>query len=390
MELHEFQAKVLLEEYGIVRPRGMVAVTADEAEQAARDLAPASAVIKAQILAGDRFRAGGVRIVAQPEAAKAIAGSLLGNRLVTEQTGPAGEICRRVLVEAKTEIVREIYLSMTIDERSGGLMLIGGAKGGDDIEDRAADDAATLVTLSVTSASPGTPEELAGFCGRIGLSGAQADACADLIRAIHRAFIDLDANLIEINPLAVTDTGELVAIDTKMAIDDNALFRHPELAELRDTEAFDDVELKAQRNHINFYRMDGNIGVIVNGAGLALATLDMIQEAGGHPANFMDIRTSAKSLDIAQGVSMVLDNPQTKVLLVNVFGGGMQPCDTIIDGLGIAIRRKGRVLPIVLRMTGNNEDVAWHRLANFNLRTVSFPNMWEAVARAVAVARGAA
>ncbi len=389
MELHEFQAKTLLETYGIARPRGMVALTTDEAEQAARDLGPSPAVVKAQILAGDRFRAGGVRIVARPDEARAVARTLIGNRLVTEQTGPSGEICRRVLVETRTAIVREIYLSMTIDERSGGLMLIGGAKGGDDIEDRAAGDSGALITQPVTTASPGDAADIARFCARIGLTGAQADAGAAIIHAIHRAFIELDANLIEINPLAVTDTGELVAIDAKMSVDDNALFRHPELAELRDADAFDDVELKAQRNQINFYRMDGNIGVVVNGAGLALATLDMIHAAGGQPANFMDIRTSAKSLDIAQGVSMVLDNPRTRVLLVNVFGGGMQPCDTIIDGLGIAIRRKGRVLPIVLRMTGNNEDMAWQRLANFNLRTVSFPNMWDAVVRAVALSRGA-
>jgi succinyl-CoA synthetase beta subunit len=269
-------------------------------------------------------------------------------------------------------------------------MLIGGARGGDDIEDRAAADAKALVTRKVEVGSAGSADELASFCAEIGLSGPQALAATLIIRGIHRAAIDRDATLIEINPLALTDTGDLLALDVKMIVDDNALFRQRELAELRDHEAFDDVELKARRHQINFYRMDGNIGVIVNGAGLSLATLDMIHEAGGRPANFMDIRTSAKSMDIAQGVSMVLDNPNTKVLLVNVHGGGMQPCDTIIDGLGIAIRRKGRLLPIILRMTGNNEDVAWQRLANFNLRTTSFQDMWSAVTRAVGIAKGSA
>ena len=390
MELHEFQAKTLLEAYGVARPMGTVAVTAEEAEAAALRLGPSSVVVKAQILAGDRFRAGGVRMAANPNSAKAIAQNLLGNRLVTEQTGPAGEVVRRVLVEAKANIAREIYIAMTINERTGGLMLLGGARGGDDIEARAASDDSTLFTQQIGTKDPGDAGEVAKFCGRIGLTEQQAESCADIIRGIHRAFMELDASLIEINPLALTDEGNLVAVDVKMIIDDNAVFRHADLAELRDSDALDEIELKAQRHQINFYQMDGDIGVIVNGAGLALATLDMIHEAGGRPANFMDIRTTSKSLDIAQGVSMVLDNPHTKVLLVNVYGGGMQPCDTIIDGLGIAIRRKGRVLPIVLRMTGNNEDMAWHRLANFNLRTVSFPDMWGAVTRAVAVAKGTA
>jgi succinyl-CoA synthetase beta subunit len=391
MEVHEFQAKQLLHNYGIPCPDGLVAISAEEAEAAAHSLGSTPVVVKAQILAGDRFRAGGVRMASSPTAAKAIAANLVGRRLITDQTGPTGSLAKRVLIEKKVDIKRELYLSLTIDDRAGGLILIGGAQGGDDIEDRAASDAAALFSQPIALEGPIGSEVIASFCNRFGLSGPLADACGALIRNIHRAFIELDASLIEINPLAITGNDRLVAVDVKMIIDDNALFRHPELAELRDADELDEIELKAQRHQINFYRMDGDIGVIVNGAGLALATLDMIHEAGGRPANFMDIRTTAKSMDIAQGVSMVLDNPQTKVLLVNVYGGGMQPCDTIIDGLGIAIRRKGRVLPIVLRMTGNNEDMAWHRLANFNLRTVSFPDMWEAVTRAVSVAkRGAA
>jgi succinyl-CoA synthetase beta subunit len=390
MEVHEFQAKQLLHNYGIPCPEGLVAISAEEAEAAAHSLGSTPVVVKAQILAGDRFRAGGVRMAASPTAAKAIAANLVGRRLITDQTGPAGGLAKRVLIEKKVDIKRELYLSLTIDDRAGGLILIGGAQGGDDIEDRAASDSAALFSKPVAIQGPIGSDVVALFCERFGLSGSLAEACGALIRNIHRAFIELDASLIEINPLAITSNDRLVAVDVKMIIDDNALFRHSELAELRDADELDEIELKAQRHQINFYRMDGDIGVIVNGAGLALATLDMIHEAGGRPANFMDIRTTAKSMDIAQGVSMVLDNPQTKVLLVNVYGGGMQPCDTIIDGLGIAIRRKGRVLPIVLRMTGNNEDMAWHRLANFNLRTVSFPDMWEAVTRAVSVAKRSA
>jgi succinyl-CoA synthetase beta subunit len=197
----------------------------------------------------------------------------------------------------------------------------------------------------------------------------------------------LDAALIEINPLALTEAGEWLALDAKLAIDDNAMFRHPDLAGSgRDAET-DSIELHAQRHQINFVQMGGNIGAVVNGAGLGLATLDMICAAGGTPANFMDIRTTAKSLDIAQGVNLVLDNPRTKVLLVNVFGGGMQPCDTIIEGVGIAYRRHPRMLPIILRVAGNNADLARRRLANFKLPSTECPDMWQAVTRAVAIAQ---
>jgi succinyl-CoA synthetase beta subunit len=205
---------------------------------------------------------------------------------------------------------------------------------------------------------------------------------------MHRAFVDLDASLIEINPLVFTEAGEPVALDAKIVLDDNALFRHPDLAGLREEDEIDEIELKAQQYQINFMRMDGDIGVVVNGAGLGLATIDMLSAAGGKPANFMDIRTTAKSLDIAQGIGLVLDNPNVKVLLVNVFGGGMQPCDTIIEGLGIAFRRKGRVLPLVLRVTGNNEDIARVRIESFGLPKTQSTDMWQAATRAVAIAQG--
>jgi succinyl-CoA synthetase beta subunit len=239
----------------------------------------------------------------------------------------------------------------------------------------------------MVSAGPG---EIAEFCRRFSLPADAAERLGEVIVRLHRALIELDAGLIEINPLALTEAGEWVALDAKLAIDDNAMFRHPDLAELgRDAET-DYVELHAQRHQINFVQMAGDIGTVVNGAGLGLATLDLIRAAGGTPANFMDIRTTARSLDIAQGVNLVLDNPRTKVVLVNVFGGGMQPCDTIIEGLGIAYRRRRRMLPVVLRVTGNNEDLARLRLANFNLPSTECPDMWQAVTRAVAIAQGRA
>ena len=385
MELHEFQAKSLLTRYAIPSPPGAVATTAREAALAARELGPAPVVVKAQIRAGDRAAAGGIRMAA-PADAESAAAELLGRRLVTRQTGPAGQVVRRVLVEAHVGSARELCLAMTVDA-DGALTLIGGP-GGSGIEQRAASGAAGLETLALSSRGEIRQGDIAGFCTRLGLDGRQAGRCQDIIRGMHRAFVELDASLIEINPLAVT-TSDVVALDAKIVLDDNALFRHSDLAGLQD-EDIDPVERKAQRHQINFLGMDGDIGVVVNGAGLALATLDMIGAAGGRPANFMDIRTTARSLDIAEGIGLVLDNPRARVLLVNVYGGGMQPCDTIIEGLGIAARRKGKCLPVVMRLTGNNEDVARLRLANFKLPAVECADMGQAVTRAVAIAQGRA
>jgi succinyl-CoA synthetase beta subunit len=262
--------------------------------------------------------------------------------------------------------------------------------GGAEIEKRFAMNTLQLQSLRLSMKGGLRPGDLVELCRRIDLPEPAVEKFRELVERILRAFIDFDASLIEINPLALTQRGDLVAVDAKFVVDDNAVFRHPDLAELSGEAEADRVELQAQRHQINFVQMDGDVGTVVNGAGLGLATLDMIRAAGGSPANFMDIRTTAKSLDIAQGIGLVLDNPRAKVLLVNVFGGGMQPCDTIVDGLGIAFRRSRRVLPVVLRITGNNEDLARLRLANFNLPKTECSDMWQAVTRAVAIAQGRA
>jgi succinyl-CoA synthetase beta subunit len=273
---------------------------------------------------------------------------------------------------------------MKVDGASGELALIGELREGSSTEER------TTHELRFDSAGRLQRGDVESFCRALGLDGRAADRCVEIIANMRRAFVGIDASLIELSPLAVTPNSDVVAIDAKVVLDDNALFRHPELAELRDKDEIDDIELEAQRHQINFVQMDGDIGIIGNGAGLGLATLDMVRDAGGRPANFMDIRTTAKSLDIAHGIGLVLDNPRAKVLLVNVYGGGMQPCDTIVEGLGIAVRRKGRVLPIVMRLTGNNEDLARLRLANFNLPVTECADMWQAVTQAVARAQGRA
>ena len=343
MEIQEFQAKALLARYAIACPNGMVAASADEAERAARQIGPGSVMVKAQVLAGDRARAGGIRTALSPELGKAAAAELLGRRLVTEQTGPGGEIVKRVLVEAAIGSVRHLYLAVMLDASSGSLLLIAGRLWGQRHRGSRGRWSAALETLLLGTGGELHAGDIASLCRRLALTDREIESCREIIGKLHRAFIELDASLIEINPLALTQAGEAIALDAKIVLDDNALFRHPDLAELRDKDEVDEIELNAQRHQLNFMQLDGDIGLVVNGAGLALATLDMVREAGGRPANFMDIRTTAKSLDIAHGIGLVLDNPRVKVLLVNVYGGGMQPCDTIIEGLGIAVRRKGRV-----------------------------------------------
>lgn len=386
MQLYEFQAKKVLSQYSIAVPEGLLAATAEEAEAAAARLGPGSVYVKAQMLAGDRMAAGGVRAVQSASLARAAAGELLGRTLVTSQTGPRGQTIRNVLIECGVDTAREFYLALSVDPVSASITLTVGPSGGAGIELRSAD----LVTLSLGIKGERHAGELATFCRQFDLVAEAAQGLQAVIERAHQAFIEFDASLIEINPLVLANDGQWIAVDAKFDVDANAAFRHPEFRAFVEQAETDQVELKAQQHQINYIQMDGNIGTVVNGAGLGLATLDMIRVAGGVPANFMDIRTTAKSMDIAQGISLVLDNPQTKVLLVNVFGGGMQPCDTIVEGLGIAFRRHPRRLPVVLRITGNNEVLARQRLANFDFPKIECADMWQAVTRSVATAQGRA
>jgi succinyl-CoA synthetase beta subunit len=389
MELHEFKAKRLLERHAIAIPPGRVAVSAEDAETAAASLGPGTLFVKAQIQAGDRALAGGVVLAKTPAEAKAAAEALLGQVLVTRQTGASGLAVKRVLIEAAVGVTGEFYLSIMVDPLTGSLRVLAGA-GGPGVEEKSASGGAPLAELHLDLKGDPKTGDIAGFSRDAGIPPEAADRFREIVTKLHRAFVALDASLIEINPLALTESGDFVALDAKITLDDNAIFRHPDLGELREADEIDEVELKAQEHQINFVQMSGDIGVVVNGAGLGLATLDLIHGAGGEPANFMDIRTTAKSLDIAQGIGLVLDNPRVKVLFVNVFGGGMQPCDTIIEGLGIAFRRKGRVVPLVLRVTGNNEELAKLRLKSFGLPEIHGRDMWQAATRAVAIAQGKA
>ena len=365
MNLYEFQAKELICRFGIEIPRGRVAGSAEDAERLARRLAFPRFAIKAQIHGGARGAAGGIRFADTPEEARAITGQLLAKPLITSQTKPSGEKVRWVYVEEAFEIVQEIYAAVIVNRSRAELELLVSGRGGGDIEDRAAADHLVIVRFPLLATTVSTSGDFLGAAQAAGLSGAMAQKAADVFAGMARLAVELDATLVEINPLALTRDGRLIALDAKLTVDGNALFRHPALAALRaqiQVEEGDPKELAADRHQINYQKMDGNIGVVCNGAGLSLATLDMVIDAGGKPANFMDIRTTASSMDVAYGIEVVLENPSAQVLLINIHGGGMQRCDTVAEGVGVAMRRVKRAVPVVVRFAGNNADFARVRL----------------------------
>ena len=391
MDLHEFQAKELLARFGISVPRGQVVDSASDAEKAAEKLAGSRFVVKAQIKAGDRAQHGGVRFAASPRAVGVEAGALLGKRIATAQTPAAGLPVKWVYVEEAVDVAQALYVAVVLDRITGRPLLLASAQGGDDIEARAEHDPDIIQSIPLTIGDAAADGDFSGLAARIGLTGAAATAAEHLFRQLTTAFVALDASLLEINPLALVDGNRLIALDAKLAIDDNALFRHADLRGLRDftvRDESDPVELEAQHHQINYIRMKGDIGVLVNGAGLALATLDMLCDAGGRPANFMDIRTTASSLDIARGFQLILENPAVRSILVNVHGGGMQACDTIAEGIGIAVRRyAGREVPIVICMAGNHAEFARTVLQNTGVRYIAGASPWDAVQKAVASAQ---
>ena len=387
MNLHEYQAKELLARYGIVAPEGRLAASPEEAEAMARKLPGQRFAVKAQVHAGGRGEAGGVRIVEGHAAVRQASRELIGKKLVTSTTGPEGRIVRKVYVETALKPERVLYLAALVDRSAGAIALIGAREGGGDIEDRVARNPGIIERLLITPGTTPGPDELAAYAARLGLSGERA---VQLLSGLVDALTQLDASLIEINPLAVMPDGSLVALDLKMVVDDNALFRHPELEPLRDEDELDPVELQAQRHEINYVKLDGNIGVVVNGAGLALATLDLLRDVGGAPANFMDIRTMATSVQIARGLDILMADPRVAVMLVNIHGGGLTRCDTVAEAIGMAFRRSGRQLPLIFRAAGNNADFSRTVLRNCGVPFIDARDMADAAERAVALTRNKA
>jgi succinyl-CoA synthetase beta subunit len=387
--LPEYQAKEILGQYGVTIPEGSVAYSPDEAEERARRLSCEKFAVKAQILAGGRGAAGGVIFAATPSAVREAAEQLIGKRLVTEQTDAAGEQVMRVYVEAAISVKQSLYLALIIDPKNALPTLLGSAQGGRDFESSAREDPSILETLPLGFDGAVDPDALSTFLLKIGVKGdAQANA-RDMILSAVRAVFANDVVFLEINPLVITDEGKAIAVDAKMIIDDNALYRHPEFEQMAHDAVRDEYERVARANDINFVRLSGNIGVVVNGAGLGLATNDMIVDAGGKPANFMDIRTTATSFQIARGVQLLLEDPDIKVLLVNVHGGGMTVCDTVAEALGFAYARASRKPPIVFRAAGQNATWATTIMKDRRLPFESADDMTTAATRATGIAREA-
>jgi len=395
MNLHEYQAKALLQRYGIKSPAGRLARSAEEAAEAARGLAKDQAkdregavrwAVKAQIHAGLRQGAGGVKFCDSPDTVAQAAAALLGHRLVTPQTGAKGKLVRSVYVEQAVAYEREIYLAALINRSAGRVALIAAGEGGNDIEARLAAAPEKMLSLVIDPETGVAETEARALTEQLGLSGAGADQAVALMRALDKAFSECDASLIEINPLVVTAEGELLALDVKMVLDDNALFRHAELADLRDEEEIDPAELEAKLYNLNYVRLDGNIGVMVNGAGLALATVDLLKEQGGEPADFMDVRPEATRAQVTYGFKLLLRNPAVDAILVNIYGGGILRCDTVAEGIATACKEEGLRVPLIVRAAGTNGELARKILMSQGIPVTFAQSLGQAAAKVVEVA----
>ncbi len=389
MNIHEYQAKQLLGKYGVSIPKGGLAYTVSEAEKIAEELGGPVWVVKAQIHAGGRGKGGGVRIVKALDDLRDVAGQILGMNLVTHQTGPVGKEVKRIYIEDGCNIVRELYLSVLIDRATDRITLMASTEGGMDIEEVAEKTPEKIIKVSVDPATG-----ISGFHARqiafgLGLEGAQVRSGVKLITGVYNAFVDLDASLVEINPLVVTVAGDVMALDAKMNFDDNALFRHKELAELRDEDEEDPAELEAARHELNYIRLDGKIGCMVNGAGLAMATMDIIQLHGSEPANFLDVGGSATKERVATAFKIILGDKNVEGILVNIFGGIMR-CDIIAEGVVAAAKDVSVSVPLVVRLEGTNVELGKKIMEDSGLAIISADNLDDAAKKIVAAVKEAA
>ena len=354
MKVHEYQAKNIFASHGIPVPRGRVASTSSEARDIARDLG-GWAVIKAQVHAGGRGKGGGIKVVGSPEEAERVASVLLGSRLVTPQTGPDGVPVDAVLVEEVAEIAQELYLGLVVDRVSQGPVMIGSEAGGMDIEEVAARDPVKILSEAIDPLVGFQPYQARRLCRKLGLGQGVVRPATQLMVALAGVFSQYDCTLAEINPLVLTGDGRVLALDAKLSFDDSALFRHPDLRDLRDPGQEDPFEAQAQEYDISYVKLEGDVGCLVNGAGLAMATMDVIQSAGAAPANFLDVGGGASDEKVARAFGILLSDPQVQRVLVNVFGGILR-CDVAARGIVQACKERGATHPILVRMLGTNVD----------------------------------
>lgn len=383
MNIHEHQAKTLLAGFGVAVPRGKAAFSVEDAVSAASDLGGPVYVVKAQIHAGGRGKAGGVKVVSSLEDVREVATDLLGRTLVTHQTGPQGREVRRLYVEEGCDIGDELYLSLLVDRGSSRVTIIASSEGGMDIEEVAASQPDRILSVAIDPATGLQPHHARRLAVVMGLGGATAKQLPGFLGALYDAFTALDASLIEINPLVVTGGGDLLALDAKMSFDDNALYRHPEVMELRDLTEEDPAEVRASEFDLNYIKLDGNIGCMVNGAGLAMATMDIIQLQGGSPANFLDVGGSATTERVTEAFKIILSDENVRGILVNIFGGIMR-CDIIAEGVVGAARTLGLDKPLVVRLEGTNVDEGKRIMAESGLDIIPADNLADAAAKIVA------
>ena len=382
MNIHEYQAKQLLAKYGVAVPKGSVAYTPAEAEAAAKELNGKVWVVKAQIHAGGRGKAGGVKVVKSLADVKTEAKKMIGKVLVTPQTGPKGKEVKRIYIEEGCDIKRELYLGMLVDRGTSRVTVIASTEGGMNIEEVAAKTPEKILTVTVDPATGLQAYHARKVAFGLGLEGKQVGSATKLIQSLYNAFIGLDASLVEINPLVVTGAGDVLALDAKMNFDDNSLFRHKDVAELRDEDEEDPAELEAARHDLNYIKLDGNIGCMVNGAGLAMATMDIIKLHGGSPANFLDVGGGATRERVTTAFKLILSDPNVEGILVNIFGGIMR-CDVIAEGVIAAAREVSLNVPLVVRLAGTNVELGKKILDQSGLAIVSADDLGDAAEKIV-------
>ena len=382
MNIHEYQAKGLLAKFGVGVLSGQVAYTADEAVEAAKKLGGQVWVVKAQIHAGGRGKGGGVKVAKSLDEVREQARRMIGMNLVTHQTGPKGKLVKRIYVESGCDIKRELYLGMLVDRATSRITIMASSEGGVEIEEVAAKHPEKIIKVAVDPATGIQPFHARKVAFGLGLEGNQVSSCVKFVMAMYRAFVELDCSIVEINPLVVTGAGDVIALDAKMNFDDNALYRHKDVEEMRDEDEEDPAELEAGKHNLNYIKLDGKIGCMVNGAGLAMATMDIIKLYGGQPANFLDVGGGATKERVTTAFKIILSDPNVEGILVNIFGGIMR-CDVIAEGVVAAAKEVSLHVPLVVRLEGTNVELGKKILAQSGLPILSADNLADAAEKIV-------
>lgn len=374
MNIHEYQAKKVLSAYGVTVPRGEVAFTPDEAVAAAKKLGGSLWVVKAQIHAGGRGKGGGVKLARSIEEVRSLSDEILGMQLITHQTGPAGQLVRRIYVEEGADIDRELYLGVVLDREESKVCFMASTEGGMEIEKVAEESPEKILKEWVNPVTGLSDYQARNLAFGLGLEGKAVNKAVKFMKALYKAFTEKDASLAEINPLIVTKGGDIVALDAKINFDSNALYRNPDIMELRDEDEEDAKEIEASKYDLNYISLDGNIGCMVNGAGLAMGTMDIIKHCGGEPANFLDVGGGANKEKVTAGFKIILQDPNVKGIFVNIFGGIMK-CDIIAEGVIAATKELGLEIPVVVRLEGTNVELGKELLKSSGLQLISADNM---------------